>query len=143
MRYGRTFVGLALAFTLASVPSRTALAASSGTAVIAKINQLRKKANLPPIAAFADLTDDAETHSAAMARRGAVFHHPDLRDVTSGYTVLTQFEARAHTLSQALDGAVASAEHHKQIYGDYDRIGVGVSESGGFVYVTWFFMKTR
>ena len=136
-------MGLLLGFTLTAAPVRTAAASSSGTAVIAKINQLRQRAKLPPIAAFADLTDDAESHSAAMARRGAVFHHPSLRDVTSGYVVLTQFEARAHTLSQALDGAVASAEHQRQIYGDYDRIGVGVSQSGDFVYVTWFFMKTK
>lgn len=138
----RSFVGMVLGFALTSLLPEVASAAPSD-AVIRWINELRARENLSPLAAYADLTDDAEAHSATMAQRGVVFHYPSLATATSGYAVLTQFEARAHTLSEALKLALGSDEHHDQVYGDYDRIGVGVGESGGFVYVTWFFMKTR
>lgn len=124
---------LLLPWTVSASPSNT---------VIRWINQIRGRAELPPVVAYADLTDDAQAHGKAMAQRGVVFHYPALATATDGYAVLTQFEARARTLDEALRLALDSKEHRDQVYGDYDRIGVGVGESGGFVYVAWFFMKS-
>jgi uncharacterized protein YkwD len=78
-----------------------------------------------------------------MARKGQVYRHPELQSVApAGFVKLAQFEAGAPSASQALSLAVQSAEHREQIYGSYDRVGVGVAVEDGYVYVTWFFLES-
>ena len=114
--------------------------ASHASTLVNWINKARAQENLPPVKVHADLVDDARSHAANMARRGSSFNHPNLRSVIAGRVRLTHFSERSLSLLQAFEGALRSAHHRAQIYGDYEYIGVGVVRSGEYFYMCWFLM---
>ncbi|MCH9687045.1 MAG: hypothetical protein K0V04_36760 [Deltaproteobacteria bacterium] len=135
--WGRGIAGLVVAAWATPV-----LAAQSQGPVLGWINDARRAHGLTSLLGDRSLSAAASEHSRAMAERGTLFYHADAKSLREGCDRLTQFEARADTLAGAYRAAMESAEHQRQVFGDYDHAGVGQARDASAVYVTWFFLRS-
>jgi uncharacterized protein YkwD len=118
-----------------------AMAASAGQ-FISKINSSRAAAGLAPLESYWDLTDDARSHSNLMAERGEIFHSSNLGSVTSVWENLGENVGVGIDVDGLHTAFMNSSAHKGNILGNYNYVGVGVTETAdGFIWVTVIFMK--
>ena len=121
-----------------------ALPAQAGTegSFLSKINASRSAAGLPPMSMHSDLVPRARSHSAAMMNAGSVYHSSNLGSVTSGWEALAENVGVGPTVDSLHDAFMNSAGHRRNILGNYNHVGVGVSQSeNGQLWVTMIFMR--
>jgi hypothetical protein len=137
----RTLVLAAITAVFVSAFAIPAIAAPAGQ-FISKINSSRASAGLGPLESYWDLTDDARSHSNLMAERGEIFHSSTLSSVTSVWESLGENVGVGLDVDSLHTAFMNSPGHRGNILGDYNYVGVGVTESAdGFLWVTVIFMK--
>jgi len=140
---------------LVAEPAGLAMTAAAAEAVAlspveydlaARINQDRADRGLPALEVRGVLVDQSRAWSAEQARTGRLSHHPDLwgeafradeRWVRYGENVGVGTET--HGLHEAF---MASDTHRANVLGDFEAVGVGVSDVDGRLWVTVRFLKT-
>ncbi len=119
-----------------------ASAANTGASIAHWINEARRSEGLASLRPDHELGGAAGRHSRAMAQRGTIFYLQDIEALRRGCGRLTQFEARASSATEAYREAMASSEHRRQVYGDYDQLGIGYARDQAWTYVTWLFLRS-
>ncbi len=135
---------LILVFTLAVMTVGMALPAQAGTegAFLSKINASRAAAGLPPVAVHSDLVPDARAHSAEMMAAGEIYHTSNLAAVASGWEALAENVGAGPSVDSLHTAFMNSAGHRRNILGNYNYVGIGVSQSdSGQLWVTVIFMR--
>lgn len=106
------------------------------------VKEVRREAGLSELQIYWDLVDDAQSHAAAMAAAGAIFHMDGLGGVlTSGWFALAENVGTATSVEKVLEAFLGSSAHRANILGDFSYIGVGTAWSGANVYVDVIFMR--
>ncbi|MCJ7782046.1 MAG: CAP domain-containing protein [Acidimicrobiia bacterium] len=121
-----------------------ALPAQAGTegAFLSKINASRSAAGLPPVNVHSDLVPDASAHSAQMMAAGDIYHTSPLSAVATGWEALAENVGAGPSVDSLHAAFMASAGHRRNILGDYNYVGIGVSQSdSGQLWVTVIFMR--
>ena len=121
-----------------------ALPAQAGTegAFLSKINASRAAEGLAPVSVHSDLVPDARTHSAEMMAAGEIYHTSPLSAVASGWEALAENVGAGPSVDSLHAAFMASAGHRRNILGDYNYVGIGVSQSdSGQLWVTVIFMR--
>lgn len=140
----RFFLVLLVAFALIAANASSALAADAGSEgqFVSLINASRAEQGLGNLTVYWDLVDDARTHSDAMLASDTLFHNPDLRNVTTGWQSIGENVGYGYEIQGLHDAFMASPGHRANILGDYNYVGIGVSnESDGTIWVTVVFMR--
>ncbi len=121
-----------------------ALPAQAGTegAFLSKINASRAAAGLAPVSVHSDLVPDARAHSAEMMAAGKIYHTSPLSAVASGWEALAENVGAGPSVDSLHTAFMASSGHRRNILGDYNYVGIGVSQSdSGQLWVTVIFMR--
>jgi hypothetical protein len=121
-----------------------AIPAQAGTegAFLSKINASRSAAGLAPVSVHSDLTPDARAHSAQMMDAGSIYHTSSLSAVASGWEALAENVGVGPSVDSLHAAFMASSGHRRNILGDYNYVGIGVSQSdSGQLWVTVIFMR--
>jgi hypothetical protein len=145
--------GLVLAFLALTLTAVVSLASPASAAsptdeqgFVDKINQERTSRNLRPLIFDLKIRDVARAWSDQMASSGNFVHNPNYsKQIPSGWTRAAEniawgsgTNATVAVLHQAL---MNSSGHRANILGDFTRVGVGVTVSGGKMWVTQNFGK--
>jgi uncharacterized protein YkwD len=137
----RLIVLVALSAMMLAAFAVPAVAGSAGQ-FISKINASRSANGLPPLEGYWDLADNARSHSNLMADRQELFHSSNLGSVTSGWERLGENVGVGPDVSSLHQGFMNSSSHRRNILGDYNYVGVGVTvDDAGYLWVTVIFMK--
>jgi hypothetical protein len=121
-----------------------ALPAQAGTegAFLSKINASRSAAGLAPVSVHSDLVPDARAHSAEMMAAGEIYHTSPLSAVASGWEALAENVGAGPSVDSLHTAFMNSSGHRRNILGDYNYVGIGVSQSdSGQLWVTVIFMR--
>ena len=144
MAFSARWMALAAVIVAVAVPSLAVQAASPADAFLAGINHERASQGLSALTRHWDLDDDAGGHAQAMAASGQVSRLSNLEAVTSGWTMLAEYQAKGRDVGQLVRGGLASERHRAQLLGAYDSIGVGVrSGVGGELYLAVVLMRSE
>lgn len=131
-------VALALA-TLAVAVARPAVASTTESAFVSRINSARAAAGLPALSVSGDLTSYARSHSAAMARRGSLFHTSSWSSICC-WREIAENVGMGGSVSVISSMFMSSSAHRANILDRSMRqVGVGVVSSGGYLWVTEIF----
>lgn len=126
----------------AGLVAAPALASSSESAFVSRINAERTARGLSPVEVYWDLVDDARAHSTLMRDQDRLHHNAGLGGVTSGWISLGENVGVGPSVSSLHAAFMDSAGHRANILGDYNYVGVGVSEeSDTKMWVTIVFMQ--
>jgi hypothetical protein len=121
-----------------------ALPAQAGTEgeFLSKINASRSAAGLPPVSVHSDLVPDASAHSAQMMAAGEIYHTSPLSAVATGWEALAENVGAGPSVASLHAAFMDSAGHRRNVLGDYNYVGIGVSQSNsGQLWVTVIFMR--
>ena len=120
-----------------------AVPAQAGTegSFLSKINASRSSAGLAPLTMSSELVPDARAHSAEMMAAGTIYHSSNLAGVASGWESLAENVGAGPSVDALHTAFMNSAGHRRNILGDFNYAGVGVSEADGQIWVTVIFMK--
>lgn len=133
--------GLA-ALSLTGTLAATAADAPSEARFLNLINQERTSRSLAPLTVYSDLVDDAQSHTDTMLSQNKLFHNPNLGSVTTGWYALGENVGYGYGVEGLHNAFMNSPGHRANILGDYNYVGIGVSnESDGTMWVTVVFMK--
>jgi uncharacterized protein YkwD len=145
--------GLVLALMALTLTAMVSLAAPASAAsptdeqgFVDKINQERTSRSLRPLIFDLKIRDVARAWSDKMAATGNFVHNPDYsKQIPAGWTRAAEniawgsgTNATVAVLHKAL---MDSSGHRANILGDFTRVGVGVTVSGGRMWVTQNFGK--
>jgi len=119
-----------------------------------QINQYRKSRNLPPLTLNASITEQARIHSEAMASGRVPFSHNGFEGRVKAIAKSISYRAAGENVAynqgysnpdqQAVQGWLESPGHLKNIVGDFDLTGIGVTKNAkGEYYFTQIFIKRR
>lgn len=119
-----------------------------------QVNQYRKSKNLPPLTLDSTITQQARNHSQAMANGTVPFSHDgfDKRVQAIGKTIAYRSAAENVAYNQgypnpdkqAVEGWIKSSGHQRNMVGNFDLTGIGVSKNAkGEYYFTQIFIKRR
>jgi len=107
---------------------------------LGEVNAFRQTNGVSGLAWDGGLAATAASWSGQMATAGAISHRTNLFAGTSGCSRVSENVAQAGSLSGALSALEQSPGHRANLLDDgVSRIGIGVVESGGRVYVTQIF----
>jgi uncharacterized protein YkwD len=114
---------------------------SREAALLDKISEARADHGLAPLRLDADLSDHARRHSATMAVHDRLFHTVDF-GVVCCWSAIAENIAYDATVTAAHRAFMGSLEHRANILDPgMRRVGVGVVESAGVLWVTEVFSK--
>jgi uncharacterized protein YkwD len=145
-----TLIALLLAMTLTAVVAlagpASAASPSDEQGFVDKINQERTSRSLRPLIFDLKIRDVARAWSDQMASSGNFVHNPNYaQQIPPGWSRAAEniamgsgTSATVAVLHQAL---MNSSGHRANILGDFTRVGVGVTVSGGKMWVTQNFGK--
>lgn len=119
-----------------------------------QVNQYRKSRNLPPLSFAPQITQQARTHSQAMANGKASFSHNGFEGRAKAISRSLPYRSAAENIAynqgysdpdkQAVQGWLKSTGHRQNIEGNYDLTGIGVAKNTkGEYYFTQIFIKRR
>ena len=136
-----------LAITLAVVLGGLAPVARAGWTprrdMLSWINTARTEHAERALAGGWRLRDLANAHSRQMANAGRIFHTPSLGSRLTFLTWRTAGEnvGAGTSMRKLFDAFMRSAPHRANILaGSYRRVGIGVYQAGGFLWVTMIFV---
>ncbi len=140
-------------------PSTVAQGSSSSSAFAAmeqsvhqQINQYRKSKNLPPLAFDATIAQQSRNHSEAMARGQVPFSHNGFDSRVQAIAKSIRYRSAGENVAynmgyskpdqQAVEGWLKSPGHYKNIVGNFDLTGIGITKNAkGEYYFTQIFIK--
>ena len=140
-------------------PSTVAQGSSSSSAFAAmeqsvhqQINQYRKSKNLPPLTFDATIAQQARNHSEAMARGQVPFSHNGFESRVEAIAKSIGYRSAGENVAynmgyskpdqQAVEGWLKSPGHYKNIVGDFNLTGIGITKNAkGEYYFTQIFIK--
>jgi hypothetical protein len=146
----RTLAGALIALLLAAlVAMATPAAAASPTdeqGFVDKINQERTSRGLRPLIFDTQIRDVARAWSDQMASSGNFVHNPNYsKQIPAGWSRAGENIAwgsgTSATVAVLHQSLMNSPGHRDNILGDFTRVGVGVTVSGGKMWVTEDFAK--
>ncbi len=144
MRSARRLLTLAITATVMVAAFATPALAGAESQFVSKINASRAAAGKPPLEVYWDLTDDARAQSQRMAAKGEIFHNPALSSSTGVWLALAENVGVGADVSSLHSAFMNSAGHRRNILGDYNYIGVGVTtDDSGLMWVTMIFMRAE
>lgn len=122
--------------------------------VYQKVNQYRKSHQLPPLALDDRINVQARAHSDAMASGRVPFSHNGFEERIKLISRSIPYRSAAENVAynqgysdpvqQAVEGWINSPGHRKNMEGNFDLTGVGVSKNAkGEYYFTQIFIKRR
>jgi uncharacterized protein YkwD len=122
-------------------PAGAATTTSREAALLDKISDTRADHGLAPLRPDADLMDHARRHSATMAAHDRLFHTVDF-GVVCCWSAIAENIAYDATVTAAHRAFMGSLGHRANILDPgMRRIGVGVVQSAGVLWVTEVFSK--
>ncbi len=122
--------------------SKGARPSNPASSFLGLINAERADAGLGALTPDPDLASVAQAWSAEMASSGRLAHNPNLRDqVEPGWQRLAENVGTGSSVEMLHDSFMASAGHRRNVLGDFDRVGVGVVEAEGRLWVTVDFLQ--
>ncbi|MGB5963329.1 MAG: CAP domain-containing protein [Coleofasciculaceae cyanobacterium] len=135
-------------------PSKVADLTSLEKSVYQKVNQYRKSKKLPPLKLNSAISQQARKHSQAMAKGNVPFSHDGFDDRIKAIAESLQYRSAAENVAfnqgyqnpdqQAVEGWIKSTGHRKNMEGNFDTTGIGVSKNAeGEYYLTQIFIKRR
>ncbi|MGC1395087.1 MAG: CAP domain-containing protein, partial [Coleofasciculaceae cyanobacterium] len=135
-------------------PSKVADLTSLEKSVYQKVNQYRKSKKLPPLKLSSAISQQARKHSQAMAKGNVPFSHDGFDDRIKAIAESLQYRSAAENVAfnqgyqnpdqQAVEGWIKSTGHRKNMEGNFDTTGIGVSKNAeGEYYLTQIFIKRR
>lgn len=135
-------------------PSKTADLNSLEKSVYQKINQYRKSKKLPPLKLSSAISQQARKHSEAMAQGEVPFSHDGFDNRIKAIAKSLTYRSAAENVAfnqgyqnpdqQAVEGWIKSTGHRKNMEGNFDTTGIGVSKNAeGEYYLTQIFIKRR
>ncbi|MEQ9369593.1 MAG: CAP domain-containing protein [Coleofasciculus chthonoplastes F3-SA18-01] len=119
-----------------------------------QINQYRQSQNLPPLTLDASISKEARRHSQAMATGRVPLGHGGFEQRVRAIAQSMSYRQAAENVAynqgysdpatQAVQGWLKSPGHRKNIEGDFDVTGIGVSKNAkGDYYFTQIFIKRQ
>ena len=138
----RAFLAIAVASTLAvASPAAQVAQASTSNQMLRMTNEDRRDANRKPLRLDRRLSRYAVKHSKQMARRGEIFHTPNLAKVLNrNWRVAGENVGNGGDLAALEDAFMDSTDHRKNILRrSYDHAAVGVVSADGSLWVTVIF----
>ena len=123
-------------------------------AVLTQINQHRATLKLPPLTLNATISEQARSHSQAMAIGQVPFSHNGFQQRVATIARIIPYSRAAENVaynqgysdpvSQAVQGWLQSAGHRQNIEGSFDLTGIGVAQNAkGEYYFTQIFIHRR
>ncbi len=135
---------VAMALGLVGPAAARTLSPDLESQLVRMTNQARAAHGLAPLTVEPQLTRIARDWSDTMASRKELSHRPKLADAIEGdwrrIGENVGVGPRLETVQQAF---MDSAGHRKNILGDYDRVGIGVYEQDGRLWITVNFLEGR
>lgn len=144
--------------TPSAAPASKALSSSSFTAleqsIHEQINQYRQSRNLPPLTLDPRISEQALSHSQAMASGQVPFSHQGFEQRVRAIGRVIPYSQSAENVAynqgyrdpdrQAVQGWIKSTGHRTNIEGQYNLTGIGIAlnESGEY-YFTQIFIRRR
>lgn len=133
-------------------PSKAAAASTLEKSVYQKVNQYRKSKKLPPLKLDSRISQQARKHSEAMAKGKVPFSHDGFDNRIKVIAKSLDYRSAAENVAfnqgyskpeqQAVEGWIKSTGHRKNMEGNYDTTGIGVSKNAeGEYYLTQIFIK--
>jgi hypothetical protein len=90
-----------------------------------------------------DLDAIARNHSARMAASAGLFHNGNLAgEVPGGWSGLAENVGVGPSVDDVHTAFRNSPSHMANMVGDYDKVGIGVVEAGGMVFITEVFWRS-
>jgi uncharacterized protein YkwD len=138
--------------TAQSSPATAPAASSLERAAHDQVNQYRASQNLPPLKWNDAIATQARQHSANMASGQTAFGHDGFQGRVQGTGLDYQGAAEnvafnqgySDPVGEAVKGWLASPGHLKNIEGNYDTAGIGVTQNAkGEIYFTQVFIRSR
>lgn len=122
--------------------------------VYQKVNQYRKSKKLPPLKLDSTIIQQARKHSEAMAQGNVPFSHDGFDNRVKAIAKSLKYRSAAENVAfnqgypnpdqQAVEGWIKSTGHRKNMEGNFDATGIGVSKNAeGEYYLTQIFIKRR
>ena len=119
-----------------------------------QVNQYRKSRNLPPLTLDSRISVQARVHSDAMASGQVPFSHQGFEERVRLSTKSIPFRSAAENVAynqgfsdpgrQAVEGWIKSSGHRKNMEGNFNLTGIGVSKNArGEYYFTQIFIRRR
>jgi uncharacterized protein YkwD len=119
-----------------------------------QINQYRKSRNLKPLTLDSRISEQARIHSEEMAKGRVAFGHNGFEGRVSALSKSISYRTAGENVAynqgysepdqQAVQGWLKSPGHYKNIVGDFDLTGIGVTKNPkGEYYFTQIFIKRR
>jgi uncharacterized protein YkwD len=119
-----------------------------------QVNQYRKSRNLPPLTLDSRISVQARVHSDAMASGQVPFSHQGFEERVRLSTKSIPFRSAAENVAynqgfsdpgrQAVQGWIKSSGHRKNMEGNFNLTGIGVSKNArGEYYFTQIFIRRR
>jgi uncharacterized protein YkwD len=135
-------------------PSKAAAASTLEKSVYQKVNQYRKSKKLPPLKLDSAIIQQARKHSEAMAKGKVAFSHNGFENRVKAIAKSLDYRSAAENVAfnlgypkpdqQAVEGWIKSTGHRKNMEGNFDTTGIGVSKNAdGEYYLTQIFIKRR
>lgn len=137
-----------LARTASATGSVSATAAPSATAPTQKeqlldlINADRRRADLAPLTLHTGVANVARRWAAELARSGSLRHRPDLAaaltaEGVTGWKIAGENVGYGTHVREVHEGFMGSPSHRSNVLNSaFTQVGIGVTESGGRVWVT-------
>ena len=117
-----------------------------------QINQYRQSRNLQPLTLDSRISEQARIHSEAMASGQVPFGHSGFEGRVKAISKSIRYRSAGENVAynmgyskpdqQAVQGWLKSPGHYKNIVGDFDMSGIGVTKNAkGEYYLTQIFIK--
>lgn len=134
--------------------SSSADASTLEKSVYQKVNQYRKSKKLPPLKLNSAISQQARKHSEAMAKGKVPFSHDGFDNRIKAIANSLNYRSASENVAfnqgypnpdqQAVEGWIKSPGHRKNMEGNFDTTGIGVSKNAeGEYYLTQIFIKGR
>jgi uncharacterized protein YkwD len=119
-----------------------------------QVNQYRKSRDLPPLTLDSRISEQSRIHSDAMASGRVPFSHNGFDDRVKALSRSIPYRSAAENVAynqgysnpgkQAVEGWIKSPGHRKNMEGNFNLTGIGVSKNAkGEYYFTQIFIKRR
>jgi len=140
--------------SIAFPPSNSGSLTSLEKSVYQKVNQYRKSKKLPPLKLDSAINQQARKHSEAMAKGKVPFSHDGFDNRVKAIAKSLDYRSAGENVAfnqgypkpdqQAVEGWIKSTGHRKNMEGNFDTTGIGVSKNAeGEYYLTQIFIKRR
>lgn len=135
-------LAVAMTFGMVGPAAARTLEPDLETKLVGLTNAARRNAGLRALPVELQLTRVARDWSNTMASRSHLSHRPNLGSVISGdWRRVGENVGVGPSVERIQQAFMESPGHRANVLGDYDRIGIGVYEQSGRLWVTVNFLK--